>query len=73
MLTTVTSIDVAPSTTWWLVTTSPSLPITMPVPAASPSPKPTSLVIVTSPADWAAVAAAVSRAPRGGGEAYGEA
>ncbi len=62
MFATVTSMDVAPSTTWWLVTTSPSLPITMPVPAASPSPKPTSLVIVTSPSDCVDVASDVSSA-----------
>ena len=61
VVTTVTRIDVAPSTTWWLVTTSPSLPMTMPLPAASPAPNSTSLVIVTRPADCSAVASVVSR------------
>ena len=61
VVTTVTRIDVAPSTTWWLVTTSPSLPITMPLPAASPAPNSMSLVMVTRPADCSAVASVVSR------------
>ena len=52
-------MSVAPSTTWWLVTTRPSLPITMPVPAASPAPKSTSLVMVTRPADCLALATLV--------------
>ena len=69
VVTTVTMMSVAPSTTWWLVTTSPSLPITMPVPAATPAPKPTSLVIVTRPADCSVVASAVSSAAAVYGEA----
>ena len=48
----VTSMSVAPSTTWWLVTMMPLLSMTMPVPAASPAPK--STVVETSAGRWTA-------------------
>src|SRR2546429_3107172 len=64
----VASILVAPSTTWLLVSTSPSAVSTIPVPAASPPRYPRVVSIFTSAGDTpAAIAAGSLDSPRTGG------
>ncbi len=52
VLITLTLIEVAPATTWWLVTTSPSEVSTMPVPAARPPAYFSVVAIRTRPVSW---------------------
>ncbi len=56
MLITVTRIRVAPSTTWWLVTTSPVLVRIIPVPAALLPWYFNVVVIRTRPVSWSSLA-----------------
>jgi len=56
---TVTCTEVAPATTWWLVTTSPSEGSTMPVPAAAPPEYFIAVWIRTRPVSWSPTACEV--------------
>src|SRR4051812_17640188 len=60
---TLTLIEVAPATTWWLVTTSPSDVRTMPVPAASPPLYRIVVAMRTRPLIWEPDAVVVDSVP----------